>query len=107
LLVPILLGREAKIRQLIEDNVLDLDDVLILDPKSDEQRDVRNQFGEILFDKRKRKGLSLPEGSKADAREELFWFYDGRSRVWLMPLFQVLAETIPSTLRPSLTNYRN
>ena len=36
--IPILLGREGRIRQLIEDNVLDLDDVQIIDPKSNEQR---------------------------------------------------------------------
>ena len=47
--IPILLGREGRIRQLIEDNVLDLDDVQILDPKSDEQRERRNQFGQILL----------------------------------------------------------
>ena len=46
--IPILLGREGRIRQLIEDNVLDLDDVQIIDPKSDEQRERRNQFGKIL-----------------------------------------------------------
>ena len=47
--IPILLGREGRIRQLIEDNVLDLDDVQIIDPKSNEQREMRNQFGQILL----------------------------------------------------------
>ena len=36
--IPILLGREGRIRQLIEDNVLDLDDVQIIDPKSNERK---------------------------------------------------------------------
>ena len=46
--IPILLGREAKIKQLIKDNALDLDDVKIIDPKSSEQAAIRDQFGGIL-----------------------------------------------------------
>ena len=78
--IPILLGREGRIRQLIEDNVLDLDDVQILDPKSDEQREMRNQFGQILFEKRKRKGMALPEAQKLMRERNYFWLNDGRSR---------------------------
>ena len=99
--VPILLGREAKIRQLIEDNVLDLDDVLILDPKSDEQRDVRNQFGNILFEKRKRKGLSLPEAQKL-MRERNYFGSMMVDQAMADAFISGISRNYPSTLRPAL-----
>jgi malate dehydrogenase (oxaloacetate-decarboxylating)(NADP+) len=99
--VPILLGREAKIRQLIEDNVLDLDDVLILDPKSDEQRDVRNQFGNILFEKRKRKGLSLPEAQKL-MRERNYFGSMMVDQGMADAFISGISRNYPSTLRPAL-----
>ena len=99
--IPILLGREAKIRQLIEDNVLDLDDVLILDPKSDEQRDIRNQFGEILFDKRKRKGLTLPEAKKL-MRERNYFGSMMVDQGMADAFISGISRNYPSTLRPAL-----
>ena len=99
--IPILLGREAKIRQLIEDNVLDLDDVLILDPKSDEQRDIRNQFGEILFDKRKRKGLTLPEAQKL-MRERNYFGSMMVDQGMADAFISGISRNYPSTLRPAL-----
>ena len=99
--VPILLGREAKIRQLIEDNVLDLDDVLILDPKSDEQKDVRNQFGHILFEKRKRKGLSLPEAQKL-MRERNYFGSMMVDQGMADAFISGISRNYPSTLRPAL-----
>ena len=99
--IPILLGRESKIRQLIEDNVLDLDDVLILDPKSDEQRDIRNQFGEILFDKRKRKGLTLPEAQKL-MRERNYFGSMMVDQGMADAFISGISRNYPSTLRPAL-----
>jgi malate dehydrogenase (oxaloacetate-decarboxylating)(NADP+) len=99
--IPILLGREKRIRQLIDDNFLDLDDVQIIDPKSDKQRDRRNKFGQILFEKRKRKGMTLTEAQKL-MRE--------RNHFGSMMVDQSMADAFisgisrnyPSTLRPAL-----
>lgn len=58
LLTPILLGNREKINQIALENNLEINNVEILDPKSDDQKDLLLQFGEHLFEKRKRKGMS-------------------------------------------------
>jgi malate dehydrogenase (oxaloacetate-decarboxylating)(NADP+) len=62
--VPILLGDERKIRKIIEDNQIVLDDVECFDPRSMENEEKRRAFGEIFFEKRKRKGYNLYEAVK-------------------------------------------
>tara|TARA_B100001057_G_scaffold405489_1_gene418472 strand:- start:515 stop:2785 length:2271 start_codon:yes stop_codon:yes gene_type:complete len=99
--IPILLGREGRIRQLIEDNVLDLDDVQILDPKSDEQRERRNQFGQILFEKRKRKGMTLLESQKL-MRERNYFGSMMVDQGMADAFISGISRNYPSTLRPAL-----
>jgi malate dehydrogenase (oxaloacetate-decarboxylating)(NADP+) len=57
--VPILLGNKEKIDQLIEEHNLDLSGVTIIDPYEDEGK--LEHFGNILYEKRKRKGLTQSE----------------------------------------------
>jgi malate dehydrogenase (oxaloacetate-decarboxylating)(NADP+) len=99
--IPILLGREGRIRQLIEDNVLDLDDVQILDPKSDEQSERRNQFGQILFEKRKRKGMTLLEAQKL-MRERNYFGSMMVDQGMADAFISGISRNYPSTLRPAL-----
>jgi malate dehydrogenase (oxaloacetate-decarboxylating)(NADP+) len=53
-----------KIKAIIKENNLELDDVQIIDPKADELEGKRNEFGELLFKKRKRKGYNTYEAKK-------------------------------------------
>ena len=99
--IPILLGREGRIRQLIEDNFLDLDDVQIVDPKSDEQRERRNQFGQILFEKRKRKGMTLTEAQKL-MRERNYFGSMMVDQGMADAFISGISRNYPSTLRPAL-----
>ncbi len=62
---PILLGDEKTIREKAEANAVDLDGIPVLDPKSKEQEDMRQKFGEQFFQKRQRKGLNRYEAAKA------------------------------------------
>ena len=55
--IPILLGRSERIKKLIADNDLDLEDVEIVDPKDEGQRGKREEFGHVFFEKRQRKGF--------------------------------------------------
>lgn len=55
---PILLGRRDKIEGLIEEYMIEIPDVQIIDPKSDEERERRETFGKAFFEKRKRKGVT-------------------------------------------------
>jgi malate dehydrogenase (oxaloacetate-decarboxylating)(NADP+) len=61
---PILLGDEKKIRSIAEGNGIDLEGIPIFDPRSEEFEDKRRFFGEILFQKRQRKGLNKYESFK-------------------------------------------
>ena len=55
---PILLGRESKIKKLIEEYGIELPEVTILDPKSEEEEERRYKYGRAFFDFRKRKGFT-------------------------------------------------
>lgn len=61
---PILLGDINKIKRLIEENNLDLGDTIIIDTRSPEQEDNRYRFSEMLYQKRKRRGLTQYEAKK-------------------------------------------
>lgn len=58
---PILLGNREIIYELIQDNQLELDDVEIIDPRSEEEQGRRTKYALTLWDKRKRKGLTYEE----------------------------------------------
>lgn len=61
---PILLGREEKIRKLMEEYEIEWEDIQILDPKDGGQRAKRQEFGQLFFEKRQRKGLTLYAAEK-------------------------------------------
>lgn len=61
---PILLGDKEKIRKLIAENNLDLSDIPIIDPRTKEEEDRRNNFGDIFFKKRQRRGVTIYEARK-------------------------------------------
>jgi malate dehydrogenase (oxaloacetate-decarboxylating)(NADP+) len=61
---PILLGNEAKIRDIAEANSIDIDELQIIDPQSDLYEEKRRYFGELFFHKRHRKGFNKYESLK-------------------------------------------
>jgi len=61
---PILLGNVDKIKKIIEENNLDLTDIPIIDPKSIVEEERVENFGELFYKKRQRKGISLYEAKK-------------------------------------------
>lgn len=58
---PILLGNRKLIEQILKNNQLELSDVPIIDIYTDISDERRQQFAQVLFEKRKRKGMSLDE----------------------------------------------
>ena len=56
--IPILLGRKEEIERLKEELEFDAD-VLIIDPKSDEQLEQKNKYAKIYWEQRRRKGVTL------------------------------------------------
>jgi malate dehydrogenase (oxaloacetate-decarboxylating)(NADP+) len=55
---PILLGKRSKIEALIEEYAIEMPDVLIIDPKAEEEDERRAAYGKAFFEKRKRKGFT-------------------------------------------------
>lgn len=55
---PILLGKRKRIEELIEEYSIELHDVPIIDPKSEEEETRRIQYGKAFFEHRKRKGFT-------------------------------------------------
>lgn len=60
--VPILLGNRQKIHALIDEHALDLHDATIIDPF--EEDSLLDAYGKILYEKRKRKGMTPYEAVK-------------------------------------------
>lgn len=55
---PILLGKAKKIEALIREYSIEIPDVQIIDPKSEEEEERRIAYGKLFFEKRKRKGFT-------------------------------------------------
>jgi malate dehydrogenase (oxaloacetate-decarboxylating)(NADP+) len=55
---PILLGKAKKIEALIHEYSIEIPDVQIIDPKSEEEEERRIAYGKLFFEKRKRKGFT-------------------------------------------------
>jgi malate dehydrogenase (oxaloacetate-decarboxylating)(NADP+) len=60
--IPILLGNAERIKEIIRENELDLEDIKIIDPKKETERSL--EFAQFLFNKRQRKGVTLFEAQK-------------------------------------------
>jgi len=61
---PILLGNAKKIESLAEENSIDIADLPIIDPRSDENEAKREAYGKLFFEKRQRKGFNRYESMK-------------------------------------------
>lgn len=61
---PILLGNEKKIKAIALANKIDLTELPIIDPTSEDKEEQRAVYGEMLFNKRKRKGINSYEAKK-------------------------------------------
>jgi malate dehydrogenase (oxaloacetate-decarboxylating)(NADP+) len=61
---PILLGIPEKIQAIADANNIDISDLPIIDPRSNEQEERRNKYGQLFFEKRQRKGYNQYESYK-------------------------------------------
>jgi malate dehydrogenase (oxaloacetate-decarboxylating)(NADP+) len=97
---PILLGNEAKIRQILKDNDLDLGDVEIIDPREADTINVK-EYADYLYNKRQRRGVTLFESKKLMSNRN----YYGASMVQFGhadALISGLTKDYATTIRPSL-----
>lgn len=99
---PILLGPVKKIRDMITENGLDLEDAVIIDPNLPEMESIRSRYGEWLFDKRKRKGLTLYEAKKLMRDRNYFgsmMVMQGEADALISGLTRNYAQTIKPALQ--------
>jgi malate dehydrogenase (oxaloacetate-decarboxylating)(NADP+) len=61
---PILLGDESNIKNIAAANGVDVESFPIMDPRSDTTEEKRNQYAEIFFQKRGRRGFNIYEAKK-------------------------------------------
>ncbi len=97
--IPILLGDKNKINNLIKENHLDMADVTIIDPRVEDAKHI--SYGQLLFDKRKRRGITLYEAKKLMRDRN----YYGAMMVELGEadaLISGLTRNYPLTVRPAL-----
>ena len=61
---PILLGDAKKIRNIMDTHHIKMDNVLIIDPRSDDNKDLREKYAQIFFKKRHRRGYNWFEAKE-------------------------------------------
>ncbi len=98
---PILLGNEKRIRKIAEDNAVDLEGMPIINPQDDDTEEMRKSFGEIFFEKRKRKGVNNYEAYKAMKDRNHFGCMMVETGV-ADCMISGLSRNYPDTIRPAL-----
>lgn len=61
---PIFLGNKDRIQGIIDEYSLDLENITIIDPKAEENRELRYEYGAEFYAKRQRKGLTQYEANQ-------------------------------------------
>jgi len=98
---PILLGDENKIRILAQANGIDIEGLPIYDPRSDAMEEKRNQYAEIFFRKRQRRGFNFYESKKIMKDRNYFgcmMVETGDADA----MISGLSKNYPDTIRPAL-----
>lgn len=99
--IPILLGNHKRIRALMDEYHLELTGVEIIDPKEEEWQDKRYEYGDVLYGKRQRRGIT-----QFEARQKM----RDRNHFGAMMVNQGDADAFisgitrnyPETIRPAL-----
>ncbi len=98
---PILLGDETNIKNIAATNGIDIEGFPILDPRSEATEEKRNQYTEIFFQKRGRKGFNAYEAKKIMRDRNYF----GCMMVECSDadaMISGLTKNYPDTIRPAL-----
>lgn len=97
--IPILLGNKRKIQRLIESQNIELSNCVIIDHIADDEKLTR--FGNLLYEKRKRKGVTPHEGKKL-MRERNYYGAMMLETGEADALISGLTKDYPKTIIPAL-----
>ena len=98
---PILLGDEVKIREIAQTNGIDVEGLPIFDPRSDAMEEKRNQYAELFFKKRQRKGINYYE-SKKIMRDRNYFGCMMVETGDADAMISGLSKNYPDTIRPAI-----
>jgi malate dehydrogenase (oxaloacetate-decarboxylating)(NADP+) len=98
---PILLGDEAKIRTIAATNGIDIETLPIFDPRHDSTEEKRNEYAEVFFQKRNRKGFNAYEAKKIMRDRNYFGCMMVESGD-ADAMISGLTKNYPDTIRPAL-----
>jgi malate dehydrogenase (oxaloacetate-decarboxylating)(NADP+) len=99
---PVLLGNEEKIKALIKENQLELEHIPIIDPYKSITDEKRHKLAKILYEKRKRKGMTYDEAvEKTYNRDYLgaLMVETGEADAFISGFSRRYADTIRPTLQ--------
>ncbi|MDR3711854.1 MAG: NADP-dependent malic enzyme [Puia sp.] len=98
---PILLGDEKKIRHIAALNNIDVDELPIIDPRSDACEEQRKRYSELFFRKRQRRGVNKYESQKIMRDRNYFgcmMVETGEADA----MISGLTKNYPDTIRPAI-----
>jgi len=98
---PILLGEEQKIRKIATENGIDLDEMPIIDPRSNSTREKRQEYGKLYFEKRQRRGVNMYEAYKS-MKERIRYACMMVKTGDADAVISGLTRNYPQTVRPAL-----
>jgi malate dehydrogenase (oxaloacetate-decarboxylating)(NADP+) len=98
---PILLGEETKIRTIAASNGIDIESLPIFDPRNDNTEEKRNQYAEVFFNKRNRRGFNAYESKKIMRDRNYFGCMMVESGD-ADAMISGLTKNYPDTIRPAL-----
>ncbi len=99
--IPILLGTPEIIKTLTEEHNINIEGIQIINPKSQEEKEVRKKYGEVFFKKRQRRGVNSQEVDKLMRDRNHF----GCMMVELGDadaMISGLSRNYPDTIRPAI-----
>lgn len=99
--IPILLGSERRIKSLMEEYSIEFQNLQIIDPRTDEWEDKRNEYGKLFFEKRQRRGYNYHEAKKM-MRERNYFGCMMVETGDADALISGLTRNYPDTIRPAL-----
>lgn len=104
---PVLLGPVQEIKQVAAECRLDIGKIPVIDFRSDEEESLRKEFAEILFEKRKRKGMTYGEAYEKMFDKNYFGVMmaeTGKVDGFISGFSNKYAETIRPALQVAGTN---
>ena len=98
---PILLGNETRIQAIASMNRIEIDELPIIDPRSDDEKERRKNYSEIFFQKRQRRGFNKYESQKVMRDRNYFgcmMVETGEADA----MISGLTKNYPDTIRPAI-----